>query len=137
MIYIQFNLVEQHKRRRRFHPLRNLRRIFRRRSLAHGDMIRPIVQQHQHYYHCNDLAAHHHHYHNANDLSTISTIRSLSSQSVEDDGLLDEVSDFQTSHSVRPMNQPNLMSSNKRTIYYRKDGMSKRAIISGTTEQDK
>lgn len=55
------NIVESHKRRRRFHPLRNLRRIFRRRTLAHADAIRPIVQQHQNYYHRNDgklLTAH-------------------------------------------------------------------------------
>lgn len=45
--------AENQKRRRRFHPLRNLRRIFRRRTLAHADTIRPIVQQHHH----------HHHYH--------------------------------------------------------------------------
>lgn len=77
-------MLENTKRRRRFHPLRNLRRIFRRRTLAHADTIRPIVQQHHH---------HHYHQHSAHqnrdqqqftDLNSVSTIRSLSSQSIDE-----------------------------------------------------
>lgn len=37
--YIFFLFTETQKRRRFLHPLRNLRRIFRRRTVAHADTI--------------------------------------------------------------------------------------------------
>ncbi|XP_031629728.1 putative uncharacterized protein DDB_G0282133 isoform X3 [Contarinia nasturtii] len=116
---------ESHKRRRRFHPLRNLRRIFRRRTLTHADAIRPMVQQNQNFYNRNEVfnvfcfaARNHEQY--ENDLSNVSTIRSLSAQSINDDVLPDDFSDFQSSRLIRSANQSNL-TTNKRTYGYAKD----------------
>ncbi|XP_055317166.1 bromodomain-containing protein DDB_G0270170 isoform X2 [Sitodiplosis mosellana] len=121
------SITESHKRRRRFHPLRNLRRIFRRRTLAHADAIRPIVQQHQNYYHQNEGG----HQQYPGDLTNVSTIRSLSAQSIDDDVLPDDLSDFQSSHLIRSANQSNLLAATKRAYYYAKDGAGKRLIHSG------
>lgn len=56
-----------------------------------------------------------------NDLSNVSTIRSLSDQSINDDVLPDDLSDFQSSHLIRSANQSNLAAV-KRTY---KDATSK------------
>lgn len=55
------------KRRRRFNPLRNLRRIFRRRTVGHADGVRHTMNQH----------------HQSTQIDS-ATIRPLGSQSVDD-----------------------------------------------------
>lgn len=72
----------------------------------------------------------------ANDLSNISTIRSLSAQSIDDDVLPDDLSDFQSSHLIRPANQSNLLAATKRAYYYTKDGTGKRLNHSGAMDLD-
>lgn len=57
-----------------------------------------------------------------NDLTNVSTIRSLSAQSIDDDVLPDDLSDFQSSHLIRSTNQSNLLAATKRPYYYTKDG---------------
>lgn len=57
-----------------------------------------------------------------NDLTNVSTIRSLSAQSIDDDVLPDDLSDFQSSHLIRSTNQSNLLAATKRAYYYTKDG---------------
>lgn len=60
------------------------------------------------------------------DLTNVSTIRSLSAQSIDDDVLPDDLSDFQSSHLIRSANQSNLLAATKRAYYYAKDGTGKR-----------
>lgn len=60
--------------------------------------------------------------HYPNDLTNVSTIRSLSAQSIDDDVLPDDLSDFQSSHLIRSGNQSNLLAATKRAYYYTKDG---------------
>lgn len=72
----------------------------------------------------------------ANDSSNISTIRSLSEQSIDDDVLPDDLSDFQSSHLIRPANQSNFSVATKRAYYYTKDGPGKRLNHSGTMDLD-
>lgn len=60
------------------------------------------------------------------DLTNVSTIRSLSAQSIDDDVLPDDLSDFQSSHLIRSANQSNLLAATKRAYYYTKDGTGKR-----------
>lgn len=72
----------------------------------------------------------------ANDLANISTIRSLSEQSIDDDILPDDLSDFQSSHLIRPANQSNLLAATKRAYYYTKDGTGKRLNHSGAMDLD-
>lgn len=119
--------AENQKRRRRFHPLRNLRRIFRRRSIAHGDAIRPITQQNQHYYHRNDLIPHHHYHNNVRSASanhqcscasTHCSCAIIDFQSIDDDMLLpNEIPDFQTSQYIRSPNHHNATTKTRRTYY--------------------
>lgn len=48
-LFFYLLFADPSKRRRRFNPLRNLRRIFRRRTVGHADAIRHSQQQqHQH-----------------------------------------------------------------------------------------
>lgn len=72
----------------------------------------------------------------ANDLANISTIRSLSEQSIDDDILPDDLSDFQSSHLIRPANQSNLLAATKRAYYYTKDGTGKRLNHPGAMDLD-
>lgn len=47
----------------------------------------------------------------------------MSAQSIDDDVLPDDLSDFQASHLIRPANhQSNLLAATKRAYYYAKDG---------------
>lgn len=59
-----------------------------------------------------------------NDLTNGSTIRSLSAQSIDDDVLPDDLSDFQSAHLIQRSanHQSNLMAATKRAYYYAKDG---------------
>lgn len=59
----------------------------------------------------------------------MSTIRSLSSQSIDDDLLPNDLSDFQTSHLIRP-------NQTRRGYFYTKDGIEKRPTAVGCTELD-
>lgn len=58
----------------------------------------------------------------------MSTIRSLSAQSIDDDVLPDDLSDFQSSHLIRSANQSNLLAATKRAYYYAKDGTGKQRV---------
>lgn len=69
-----------------------------------------------------------------NDLTNGSTIRSLSVQSIDDDVLPDNLSDFQSSHLIRSANnQSNLLTATKRAYYYAKDGGSGGSGVGGGT----
>lgn len=47
----------------------------------------------------------------------------MSAQSIDDDVLPDDLSDFQSSHLIRSANhQSNLLAATKRAYYYAKDG---------------
>lgn len=68
-------------------------------------------------------------YKNVNDLSNVSTIRSLSSQSIDDDLLPNDLSDFQTSQLIRT-------NQIKRGYFYPKSGIDKRPTAVNCTELD-
>lgn len=70
------------------------------------------------------------------DLTNVSTIRSLSAQSIDDDVLPDDLSDFQSSHLIRSTNQSNLLAATKRAYYYTKDGTGKRLNHPGIMDLD-
>lgn len=74
--------------------------------------------------------------HYPNDLSNVSTIRSLSVQSIDDDVLPDDLSDFQSSHLIRSANQTNLLAATKRPYYYAKDETGKRLNHPGVMDLD-
>lgn len=71
-----------------------------------------------------------------NDSTNVSTIRSLSAQSIDDDVLPDDLSDFQSSHLIRSTNQSNLLAATKRAYYYGKDGSGKRLNHPGVMDLD-
>lgn len=47
ILFVRTFPADTSKRRRRFNPLRNLRRIFRRRTVGHADAVRHSINQQQ------------------------------------------------------------------------------------------